>query len=99
MEDNINDNQDVLDIFVKLGDLYINMIVDLETHLEEMGGTLQDFSPVEGMINVHVAPEHEAEVSLYIEKLIKHYNKERVELLKSDPFIGIKALLAGEDSN
>lgn len=98
-ESNKNNNDDILDIFVQLSELYMDMMETLECHLDSIGGVLQTFSPLEGIINVKVAPEHEAEVAIYVKDLIIKYNEARAELLKSDPFIGIKALLLGEDIN
>lgn len=99
MEDKNSNGNDVLDIFVKLGDMYINMLMELETQLDSLGGVLEDFSPMDGIINIKVAPEFEQEISNFVKDLINKYNEERALILKSDPFIGIKALLSTEEGN
>lgn len=100
MNDNIKNydyNSDVQEVLMKLDDLYTRLLLDLEKRLGEIGGTLVDFSPIEGSIEVNVASEHKATIQTFIAGLIDEYNAERASFLKADPFLGIKALLAGEN--
>ncbi len=86
--------------FLKLDQLYDEMLQELEDEMVALGGEVENFSPEEQIMHVVVEPSLQEYAEQFIGDLIIKYEKKRNRILQSDVFIGVKTiLLENEDSN
>ncbi len=86
--------------FLKLDQLYDEMLQELEDEMVALGGEVENFSPEEQIMHVVVEPSIQEYDEQFIGDLIIKYEKKRNRILQSDVFIGVKTiLLENEDSN